>query len=734
MGFIFGFAEAPVDESPVQPTAESVETPPDSTDSSTDVLKLAGSKNEPTPSPVAKYSNDNIELMGLMSDEQFVGEGQDEMTFQGPVVGKQEVPEEFEVEDRVEVKEDGPPESSFRPHPCSNDSNDLGAALDCVEINLELDLEGEQAANDTPANDTAGSSKLEQVDEKQDISTSVARASELDQCAELPSNLDQSIAVDFAYDIYTSPDVTDKLGSVLSDFERRLSKGVARFMGVLDCSDTAVVSLQIARTTTDQLKRRMLRRRSLDSRMLTSQDVLAIDAMPLDSILDADCIPPSSDLGEPFECFPVDGAMTVTVGAAGKRYARNLQGSVDDQILAAVKNYIEQGTSEYTNNDVLGVKFLGKREGVDDSSRTTVQPADSVAASTQEEMSAEMRSEIGKNGIGSVGYLGIVLVLISAVLFASLYVQRRRARGRRKSCEQDQSDRVPAEADLEADIEEVFVDLDSSFEGVSQDDAPSSLAVMGGMATGVMQQMSATSAREPPSSDDNASESDSEVDDDTEDAPKADEADAEHVEDKGTMAHGPSPPSSPVMSRDEVANTTSNNIEDAPKADEVGAEHVEDEGTTMAHGLLPPVSPIMSREEVPINAANNIDDTPKVDESGADYAEDKGTMAHGGPPPPVWPVMCRDEVPDSPPSSPHQSLIEADAMDNFDMTPVHLSSSSDVARACRVPSLSKDDTESSFIGDVDLMAADAGIIGDVDDTAEETTPTKRTTVDDTQYV
>ena len=53
-----------------------------------------------------------------------------------------------------------------------------------------------------------------------------------------------------------------------------------------------------------------------------------------------------------------------------------------------------------------------------------------------------------------------------------------------------------------------------------------------------------------------------------------------------------------------------------------------------------------------------------------------------------------------------------------------------------LPSLSKDDSESSFIGNVDPIAADAGFIGDVDDAAaaEKAIPTERTAVDDVQYV
>ncbi|EJK69337.1 hypothetical protein THAOC_09413 [Thalassiosira oceanica] len=582
MGFILGFAPAPVPESPVVPPAAAAPVAQDSNDN----IELVGSKNEPTAAPVARYSNDNIELIGLMH-ELFNGEGQEEMTtFQGPIVGKQEVLEEFEVEDREAAKGNGPFETSFGPNPCSNDSSDLDAdTLNC----------------------------------------------ELDQCG----NSDQSLAVDFAYDFYTSPDVTDKLDAVLSDFERRLSKGVARAMGVLDCSDTAVVSLQVARTTTDHIKRRMLRR-TLDSRMLISQDVLAIAALPLDSILDADCIPPSSDLDEPFACFPVDGVMTVTIGATGKRYARNLQGNnASDQILAAVKNYIEQGASEYTNNDVLHVKYLGTREDVDDSS-ASAHPVDNAAASTPQEMNAETAIEIGSSGIGSAGYVGIALVLMSVVLIVSLLVQRRRTRGRRKP-------RVLAEGDLEEadDIEEIFVDLDSSIDGESQDDAPSSLAVMGGMASGVIQQMSAPSA--------------------------------------------PASPSQVVdVAKSDDSNAVNNNIEDAPKADESGVEKIEDSGA-VALGPSHPMSPSISRDEVP-------------------------------------------SPPSSPPSSPHQSRVEDDSSDEA------WTFREDMFGEGQVPSLSKDDNESSFIGNVDPIAADAGFIGVVDDTAGKAILTERTAVDDVQYV
>ena len=593
---------------------------------------------EPTAAPVAQHSNDNVELMGTTPDELFVGEGQQEMTtslFQGPVVSRLE---EFEVEDTDEDEGDGPPESLFGPNPCSNDNKDwstdtlnctntttlvgiFGDVIEEEEAILEQDLDAEEQA----ANSTATSSS-------HDVSAAVAPASELDQCAE--SDL---AVVSFAYDIYTSPNVTDELGSMLSDFERRLSKGVARAMGVLDCSDTAI---QVTRITTDQSRRRMLRRRSIDSRMLTSQDVLAIAALPLDSILDADCTPPFLDLDEPFACFPVDGAMSVTISATGKRYARNLQG-----ILTAVKYYIEQGA--YTNNDILHVKYLGTREDVDDSS-AALQSIDSA-----NEMNAETTMKFGNNGIGGAGYLVIALVLVGVFSIASLFVHRRRTRGNRKPREQDQINRVPAEGDFEADLEEVFVDLDSSIESKSQDDtpSPSSLAVMGGMATGIMRQMSAPSA--PASSHEDAAECDNEA--------------------------------------------VSNNVEDAPEADEFGAKQ----------------------------ATGGTDGTVTL-----------------GPSPPVSPSASRDEVPQSPPSSPSQRLIKADGMDNFDMTPVHLSSSSDEASTSRkdmfcegsLPSLSKDDSESSFIGNVDPIAADAGFIGDVDDAAEKAIPTERTAVDDVQYV
>ena len=99
----------------------------------------------------------------------------------------------------------------------------------------------------------------------------------------------EAVYLAFDYEIYTPPNPTeDVINSTLSEFEKKLVKGVARAVGLVDCPQKSLYGSLTGRMQhgSQKLRQRHYLRRSLQRKVLesTTNTVVEVSLKPMDLI------------------------------------------------------------------------------------------------------------------------------------------------------------------------------------------------------------------------------------------------------------------------------------------------------------------------------------------------------------------------------------------------------------------------------------------------------------------
>jgi hypothetical protein len=161
----------------------------------------------------------------------------------------------------------------------------------------------------------------------------------------------------FVYEIYTpAEDSNDDVLETLADFERNLSLGVSKYLGLLPCADSEA-ELSVARSAGPWLRRSLTSLKN-NHRFLgeeATSGVLAVSMMPKDEIDYASACTSNVRTDEPAACSPVVGGMTAWINKADGASFLN-----DDTFLKAVESYIADDNSKYLGNGLLHVEYIGE--------------------------------------------------------------------------------------------------------------------------------------------------------------------------------------------------------------------------------------------------------------------------------------------------------------------------------------------------------------------------------------
>jgi hypothetical protein len=213
-------------------------------------------------------------------------------------------------------------------------------------------------------------------------------------------------AFNFIYEIYTPvDDSNDDVLETLANFERNLSLGVSKYLGLVPCADSAVTELSVARSAGPWLRRSLTSLKN-DHRFLgdeeTTSGVLAVSMMPKDEIDYESACTSTVQTDEPAVCSHVVGGMTAWINKADGASIPN-----DDMFLKAVESYIKDDNSTYLGNGLLHVEYIGELE-------TTTY------------------TKIGNSAASSTGHVAVGLALAGVVLVVAgvgggwLYRKKRR--------------------------------------------------------------------------------------------------------------------------------------------------------------------------------------------------------------------------------------------------------------------------------------------------------------------
>ena len=163
----------------------------------------------------------------------------------------------------------------------------------------------------------------------------------------------------FIYEIYTpvGESTTDVVLETLANFERNLSLGVSKSLGLAHCADSET-QLSVARSSAGQWLRRSLTSLKNDHRFLsgdtTTPGVLAVSMMPKDEISESPCTS-TVQTDESAVCSHVVGGMTAWISTADGASIPK-----DDVFFNAVESYITDDNSKYLENGLVHVEYIGE--------------------------------------------------------------------------------------------------------------------------------------------------------------------------------------------------------------------------------------------------------------------------------------------------------------------------------------------------------------------------------------
>lgn len=257
-------------------------------------------------------------------------------------------------------------------------------------------------------------------------------------------------SLDFIYEIYTpEEDSKSQVLETLTNFERNLSLGVAKSLGLLPCPDSGT-QLSVARSGGSWLRRSLTRKEEDQSRFLGDANVLAVSMMPKDEIDSASVCTTADKVKTdvPSACSPIKGGMTFYI-----EKSNGVSIPKDEDFFNAVESYIKDDTSTYLEDGLLHVEYVGE-----------------AGSSTL----TKMGGSVDNNTTSSTGeYVGIALAGVILVLVgvggAWFY---RKKRTRNQIVEEDVHDKIIIEEVSDHDIQQGATEELSSYADTSTAESP----------------------------------------------------------------------------------------------------------------------------------------------------------------------------------------------------------------------------------------------------------------------
>lgn len=253
-------------------------------------------------------------------------------------------------------------------------------------------------------------------------------------------------SLDFIYEIYNPvEDSTSQVLETLANFERNLSLGVAKSLGIVPCADSETV----ARSGGSWLRRSLTRKEEDYSRFLGDSNVLAVSMMPKDEI-DSAAVCTTADTVKtdvPSACSPIQGGMTF--------YIEKSNGVSIPQVedfFNAVESYIKEDASAYLEDGLLHVEYVGE-----------------AGSSTL----TKMGGSVDNNATSSTGeYVGIALagVILVMVGVGGSWLYRKKRRN--QDAEEDVHDKIIIEEVSDHDIQQGATEELSSYADTSTAQSP----------------------------------------------------------------------------------------------------------------------------------------------------------------------------------------------------------------------------------------------------------------------
>ncbi|KAL7518722.1 hypothetical protein ACHAWX_003533 [Stephanocyclus meneghinianus] len=282
----------------------------------------------------------------------------------------------------------------------------------------------------------------------------------------------EPVYLTFDYEIYTPPSPTeDMINATLSDFEKKLVNGVARALGLVDCSQKSSHG-SVTRRVEDgsqKLRQRNYLRRSLQQKVVesTTNAVVEVSMKPMDLIDSTLCayqdgihflfesqriltLLPSLFpvfiaactsqviLNDPNDCTPIKGLMTAWIEKEKARRISQLSVELNSEyqtprefLLSTVQLYIEQNRTSYLTDDLLHVAYVGERnlEVNNTGPEVVVRPITPQA-------DAEATNNLSSKYIG-IGIASVFFTILLAGLVYSYYQNKQSESDLEESVEMD---------------------------------------------------------------------------------------------------------------------------------------------------------------------------------------------------------------------------------------------------------------------------------------------------------
>lgn len=215
-------------------------------------------------------------------------------------------------------------------------------------------------------------------------------------------------SLDFIYEIYTpEEDSTSQVLETLTNFERKLSLGVAKSLGLVPCANSET-QLSVARSGGSWLRRSLTRNEDDHNRFLGDANVLAVSMMPRDEI-DSASVCTTADTVKtdvPSACSPIKGGMTFYI-----EKSNGVTIPQDEDFFNAVESYIKEDASTYLEDGLRHVEYVGE-----------------AGSSTL----TKMGGSVDNNATSTTGeYLGIALagvILVFVGVIGAWFYRKKRTR------------------------------------------------------------------------------------------------------------------------------------------------------------------------------------------------------------------------------------------------------------------------------------------------------------------